>query len=91
MQLLHERKFIHVFPNLSIALRIYLSIAVANCESGRSFSKLLLIKNRLRSDILDGKHNLLAMMSIESDLLHDLSFEQTISDIAKAQARKMQF
>lgn len=91
MQLLHERKLIHVFPNLSIALRIYLSIPVANCESERSFSKLSLIKNRLRTNILDGKLNSLAIMSIESDLLHDLSFEQTISDFAKAKARKMPF
>ncbi|CAN8006679.1 unnamed protein product, partial [Ixodes pacificus] len=89
--LLHERKLIHVFPNLSIALRIYLSIPVANCKSERLFSKLSLIKNRLRSNILDGKPNSLAIMSIESDLVHDLCFEQTISDFAKGKARTMPF
>lgn len=91
MKLLHERKLIDVFPNLSIALRMYLSIPVANCETERSFSKLSLIKNRLRSSLLDDKVNSLAIMSIESDLLRDLSFEQTISDFAKAKARKMPF
>lgn len=35
-----ENKLIHVFPNLSIALRIQLSIPMANCESEQSFSKL---------------------------------------------------
>lgn len=86
MKLLHQRKLINVFPNLSIALRMYLSIPVANCESERSFSKLSLIKNLLRSNLLDDKMNSLAIMSIESDLLHELSFEQTISDFAKAKA-----
>lgn len=44
MKLLHERKLINVFPNLSIALQIYLSIPVSNCEREQSFSKLALIK-----------------------------------------------
>lgn len=89
IKLLHERQLINVFPNLSIALRMYLSIPVTNCESERSFSKLSLIKNRLRSNLVDDKLNSLAIMSIERDLVRDLSFEQTISDFAKAKARKM--
>ncbi|KAH9360670.1 hypothetical protein HPB48_004802 [Haemaphysalis longicornis] len=88
-KLLHKRQLINMFPNLYTALRMYLSIPVANCESERSFSKLSLIKKRLCSNRLDDKLNSLAIMSIESDLVRELSFEQTTWDFAKAKARKM--
>jgi hypothetical protein len=37
------------FPNVETALRIYLTLPVANCESERSFSKLKRIKSEIRS------------------------------------------
>ena len=37
-----------VFPNTVIALRIYLSMMISNCSGERSFSKLKLIKDKLR-------------------------------------------
>ena len=36
------------FPNSLVALRIHLSMMVANTAGERSFSKLKLIKNRLK-------------------------------------------
>jgi len=36
------------FPNVAIALRIYLVLMVINCSAERSFSKLELIENRIR-------------------------------------------
>ena len=39
------------FPNIEIALRIYLSLMVSNCSCERSFSKLKRIKNELRNRI----------------------------------------
>ena len=37
------------FPNVEIALRMYLIFMVTNCSGERSFSKLKYIKNRLRT------------------------------------------
>ena len=37
------------FPNVAIALRIYLTIPVTNCEGERSFSTLSRVKNHLRT------------------------------------------
>jgi hypothetical protein len=37
------------FPNVGIALRIYLTIPVTNCEGERSFSTLSRVKNHLRT------------------------------------------
>ena len=39
------------FPNVVIALRMYLVLVVTNCSAERSFSKLKLIESRLRTSI----------------------------------------
>ena len=39
------------FPNVAIALRMYLVLMVTNCSAERSFSKLKLIENRLRTSM----------------------------------------
>ncbi|XP_065664586.1 zinc finger MYM-type protein 1-like [Hydra vulgaris] len=45
------------FPNIEISLRIFLSMMVSNCTGERSFSKLRLIKNELRSTMLQERLN----------------------------------
>lgn len=54
---MHKLLFDHpvkaCFSNVEIALRMYLSLAITNSSAERSFSKLKVIKNRLR--IHDGK------------------------------------
>ena len=37
------------FPNVAIALRIYLALPINNCEGERSFSKLTRVKSHLRN------------------------------------------
>ena len=37
------------FPNVAIALRMYLVLMITNCSAERSFSKLKLIESRLRT------------------------------------------
>lgn len=49
LQDLRERKLQTVFPNVGIALRLYVTLPVTNASAERSFSKLGLIKNRLTS------------------------------------------
>jgi len=44
-----ECNVINIFPNINIALRIYLTIPIANCTAERAFSKLARIKNKNRS------------------------------------------
>lgn len=45
------------FPNVDIALRIYLCTAVSNCSAERSFSALKRIKSCLRSTMKEDKLN----------------------------------
>lgn len=76
------------FPNVEVSIRMFLSMMVANCTGERSFSKLKLIKNELRSCILQERLNCLSVMSIESDVLESLDFTDIVSEFADSKARK---
>lgn len=77
------------FPNIEIALRIFLSMMVTNCSGERSFSKLKIIKNELRTRMLQERLSSLSLMSIESDVLKELDFDEVINDFAHLKARKV--
>ncbi|XP_047127583.1 uncharacterized protein LOC101241302 [Hydra vulgaris] len=51
-----------IFPNVTTALHIYLSLMITNCSDERSFSALKRIKNYLRSALGDDKLNSLTVM-----------------------------
>ena len=77
------------FPNVEIALRMYLVLMITNCSGERSFSKLKLIQNRLRTSMTQGRLNDLTIMSIESDVMRSVDFESTIADFALRKSRKV--
>lgn len=76
------------FPNLVILLKIFLTlpVSVASCE--RSFSKLKLIKNYLRSSMSDERLCGLAMLSIEHELASSLDFSEILEEFASKKARR---
>lgn len=76
------------FPNIEISLRIFLSMMVSNCTGERSFSKLKLIKNEHRSTMLQERLNCLSLMSIESDVLLNIDFDDIIKEFSRKKARK---
>ncbi|KAL4113451.1 hypothetical protein QTP88_017068 [Uroleucon formosanum] len=90
-KLLYERQLIDIFPNVYIALRLYLTIPLTNCEAERSFSKLALIKNRLRSTQIEDRLNALTIMSIENDICKKLSFHDVLDTFASCKSRKKYF
>jgi len=89
LHFLFENNLGQVFPNILIIYRLYLTIPMTNCSSERSFSKLSLIKNRLRSSLGEEKLNALLLLSIENDLTKSLSFEDIVEDFAHEKARKV--
>ena len=89
-QLLIEKEVKDAFPNVEIALRMYLVLMVTNCSSERSFSKLKVIKNRLRTSMTEERLNYLALMSLERDILREVAFNDVIEDFAQHKARKIQ-
>ena len=67
--IIHSNHWIETFPNVEIALRIYLCMFVTNCTGERSFSKLRLIKNYLRITMGHDRLCSLALLSVEHETL----------------------
>jgi len=76
------------FPNVEIALRIYLCMMVSNASGERSFSKLGIVKGELRSSMGQERLSMLALMGIEHELLRSLDFTDLIQEFALVKARK---
>jgi len=86
-----------VFPNVEVALRIYLSLMVSNCTGERSFSRLKLLKTSHRSTMSQDRLNCCALMSIDvmsdeylpvSDILQEIYFTDIIAEFASLKSRK---
>ena len=87
-QVLTENKLQPCFPNVDTLLRIYLAMMVTNCSGERSFLKLKIIKNELRSTMAQGRLNWLSLMSIENQLLENLDMSDVIDIFAHEKSRK---
>ena len=72
---IHKYSFEEAYPNTNIALRIFLTlpVTVASCE--RSFSKLKLIKNYLRSSMGQDRLSNMTMILIEQSVANSLSYD----------------
>ena len=79
------------YPNVSIAYRILLTIPVTVASAERSFSKLKLLRNCLRSTMLQERLNVLAMCSIEKNILDDINLDTVLEDFASRNARRRFF
>jgi len=91
LQLIHRYCLQDAYPNCEIALRIFLTIPVTEASCERSFSKLKIIKNYLRSSIGQERLSGLAIISIENGITETLSYERIITDFASCKARKVKF
>ena len=87
-RLLSENSLDVCFPNLDIALRIYLFMMVTNCSAERSFSKLKRIKNELRTSMGKQRLNHLSLISIENQLMHKIDIKQIIRKFAHQKSRR---
>ena len=88
--LIENNKFT-TFPNVFIALRIYLTMPITVASGERSFSKLKLIKTYLKSTVSQERLNSLSMLSIESEIAKAIDFENILNDFANKKARKVFF
>jgi hypothetical protein len=92
LQFICENKLIELFPNVcNVALRILLTLPVTAASAERSFSKLKIVKNYLRSQISQDRLVGLATISIENQILNDLDIDDLVKDFASSKARKVHF
>ncbi|XP_065651169.1 uncharacterized protein LOC136079362 [Hydra vulgaris] len=89
LQLIHKYSLTDAYPNTAIAISIFLIIpvTVATCE--RSFSKLKLIKNYMRSTMGQVLLSILAIISIENEVANNIDFDDVICEFASRKARKV--
>ncbi|KAL4089763.1 hypothetical protein QTP88_024734 [Uroleucon formosanum] len=80
-----------VYPNLEVALRIFLTMPVTTATCERSFSKLKLIKNYLRSTMGQERLSNLAILSIEQEIASKIDYTSIIEEFASKKARKVKF
>jgi len=91
LRFLHLNRLQEVFPNVSIVLRIVLTIPVTVASGERSFLKLKLIKTYLRASMKQDRLNGLAMLYIEKDVASELDYSSVITKFASLKARRNSF
>jgi hypothetical protein len=89
LKYIFENQLVELFPNTYISLRILLTLLVTVAMGERSFSKLKIIKNYLRSQMSQDRLVGLAMISIEKELAYNMDMEEIVSDFANKKARKV--
>jgi hypothetical protein len=82
MDIFEHIREVDCYPNISIAYRILFTMPVTVASAERSFSKLKLLKNYLRSTMTQQRLNGLATLCIEKKLLDDIDIDPIISDFA---------
>ena len=73
----------NVFPNVLIALRIFLSLPATVASNERSFSVLKRIKSYVRSTKMEERLNGLATLNINSDKAKLLDFQMLLMNSPK--------
>ena len=91
LNIIYEHKLFDIFPNLSIILKMFLTLSITSCEAERNFSKLSYIKNKHRTTILDKRLNSLLMLSMNMALPNQLLMTQLYTNlhITRSAGRKL--
>jgi len=86
LKFIHKYSLKDVYSNIEIALRIFLTIPVTTATCERSFSKLKIIKNYLRSTMSQDRLTNMGIISIERELASKINFEDIIDEFATKKA-----
>lgn len=85
----YELSLQNTYPNLDIALRIFITMPVTTASCERSFSKLKIVKSYLRSSIGQERLTNMSIISIEKDVAKTLNYDDIIDVFANEKARKI--
>lgn len=80
----------HQFVNCCNAIKIFLTLPVSVASNERSFSKLKIIKNHLRSTMSQKRLMDLSILSIEHKCVEQMSFDKIIDEFAASKCRRVQ-
>jgi len=68
------------FPNIFKTLSLLVTIPVTSCSCERAFSKLNLVKNKLRNQMLQERLECLLMIFVEQEMATNLDYEEIIEE-----------
>ena len=88
MEIFGHVREVDCYPNISIAYHILFTVPVMVASAERSFSKLKLLKNYLRSTITQERLNGLATLCMEKKLMDEIDIDPIISDFAPRNVRR---
>ena len=83
-----KKDWASVFPDIKIALQIYFGMICSYCSGERSFSKLNLIKNYLRSTMKDDRFGGLHILNIEAKVLNMIELDDRLHVFVEKKLRK---
>ncbi|XBJ21702.1 hypothetical protein VPH35_000209 [Triticum aestivum] len=89
MEIFEFVRDIDCFPNVLIAYQILFTVPMTVVSAERSFSKLKLLKNYLRSTMSQERLNGLATLCIEKDKLDEINVDAIIDDFASRSVRQI--
>lgn len=89
LNILYANGLASAYPNCETALRIFLTLPVSVASNERSFSKMKIVKNYLRSTMGQERLNALALISIGREVADDIDFDEVINDFASQKCRKI--
>lgn len=87
-KLIKEKQMEASFPNTEIILRIFICFMISNCSAERSFSKLKLTKNDLRSTLSQKSLNNYTLLSCNVDKMKSIDFDSLVKDFVEEKCRK---
>ena len=85
---IYEKGLQSIFPQICVALRIFVSIPVSAASGERSFSKLAIVKNCRRSTMGQERLSGLITLSSETDMARKINYDTVIEAFALRCARK---
>jgi hypothetical protein len=88
MEIFEHVRDLDCYPNVAIAYRILFTMPVTVASAERSFSKLKLLKNYLRSTMTQDRLNGLAILCIEKKLLDEIDLNGIIDDFVSQNVRR---
>jgi hypothetical protein len=88
MEIFEHVIYLDTYPNVSIAYRILFTMPVTVASAEKSFSKLKLLKNYLRSTMTQDRLNSLAILCIEKKLLDEIDLYGIIDDFVSQNVRR---
>ena len=88
MEIFEFVREVDCYPNISIAYRILFTVSVTVASAERSFSKLKLLLNYLRSTMSQERLNGLTTLCIEKLLLDQIDLNTIIDDFVSRNATR---